>query len=457
MTKLAKKFLVSISLVLLLITGLCVLLNNTLIGRYYTYQKKQQMNQIAGQLLRDGFPQEEWIEELEKEHHVIIVTVEQNDDINRLNERLKQAFLDKGLGIAKYWLWDQDYEKAIQKGRFIRLYRQEKVNYDLAVLYTSFNGSFIGIASVIPNMEETIALINKSTILIVSGGLFCIIFICILLVKKITDPLKQMTEFAVRIARQDYGTISLHTRDELETVADSMNQMSDSIRETHELLELKNHQMEELLNNVSHELKTPISLIKAYASGIQDGMDDGTFLDTIVHQNNRMGELTEKLLFMSGMERKQSRRTLVNLTELLDHILLMQRMNLKKNQLTIHSTAAPMATIKANTEIIHMMMENLITNAIKYSSGTEIWIRLEAVGERYVFRVENTTEAHNLDPQQIWEPFYVGESSRNGDMSGTGLGLALVKAGAEACGFIYGCSLTDTPANGTVQFWIEFC
>lgn len=322
MTKLAKKFLVSISLVLLLVTGLCVLLNNTLIGRYYTYQKKKQMNQIAGQLLRDGFPQEAWIEELEKEHHVIIVTVEQNDDINGLNERLKQAFLDKGLGIAKYWLWDKDYEKAIQKGRFIRLYRQDKVNYDLAVLYTSFNGSFIGIASVIPNMEETIALINKSTILIFSGGLFCIIFICILLVKKITDPLKQMTEFAARIARQDYGAISLHTRDELETVSDSMNQMSDSIHETHELLELKNHQMEELLNNVSHELKTPISLIKAYASGIQDGMDDGTFLDTIIHQNNRMGELTEKLLFMSGMERKQSRRTLVNLTELLDHILL---------------------------------------------------------------------------------------------------------------------------------------
>lgn len=456
MTKLAKKFLVSISLVLLLIIGLCVFLNNTFVSRYDTYQKKQQMHQIADRLLCGDFLQEEQIEALEQDNHVIIVAVKQSEDINILNERLKQAFLDKGLGLARYWLWDQDYEKAIQKGRWIRLYRQDKVNYDLAVLYINADAYLIGIASVLPNMEETITLVNRSTILIFSGGLFLIILICILLIKKITDPLKQMTEFAARIASQDYGSIALHTHDELETVAESMNQMSDAIRKNHELLEEKNHQMEELLNNVSHELKTPIALIKAYASGLQDGMDDGTFLDTIIHQNNRMGDLTEKLLLLSGMSQKQTGQALIDLTELLDSILTEQRMNLNKRQLTVHLTAVPKATVKANAELIRMMMENLITNAIKYSSGDEIWIRLEDVGEQYrgqyIFQVENVTLG-NIDQKQIWEPFYVGEPSRNEDMSGTGLGLALVKAAAETCGVTCGCTM----AGEIIKFWIKFC
>lgn len=452
MTKLAKKFLVSISAVLLLVIGLSVMLNNTLIGRYDTYLKKKQMDEIAGRLLDSGFPNKEWVEQLERENQVIIVMVRQNEDINQLNEELRQAFLNKGLGIARYWLWDRDYEKAMEKGRWLRLYGQDKVNYDLAVLYVNYDGYLIGIASVIPNMADTISLINQSTILIFSGALILIIFICIFLVKKITDPLKQMADFAEEIAAQNYGSVFIHTHDELETVAESMNQMSESIQKNQEVLKEKNRQMEELLNNVSHELKTPIALIKVYAAGIKDGMDDGTFMDTIIRQNNRMGEMTEKLLMLSRLGKKEARYTQVDLANVLNDILLEQKVNIQKRKMEIHVTAVQQADITSDPELTRIIMENLITNGVKYASGNDIWINLGIVDGRYVFQIENETDMEGLEQEQLWEPFYVGEPSRNEEMSGTGLGLALVKAGAKACGFLYGCSLKE----GNICFWIKF-
>lgn len=69
--------------------------------------------------------------------------------------------------------------------------------------------------------------------------------------------------------------------------------MSDKLRESHQLLEEKNKQMKKLLANVSHELKTPIALIKAYTIALRDGMDDGTFLDTVMEQNERMESIVE--------------------------------------------------------------------------------------------------------------------------------------------------------------------
>ena len=73
-----------------------------------------------------------------------------------------------------------------------------------------------------------------------------------LMIRHITEPLQQMEHFSKRISEQDYGQLTVQTHDELERVADSMNEMCMSIQQYQKELLIKNQQMEQLLNDVAH-------------------------------------------------------------------------------------------------------------------------------------------------------------------------------------------------------------
>ena len=452
MTKLAKKFLISISLVLLAVIGISVAVNSRFAERYYIHQKKALLEQIAAGLLDGKEETEETIASLEETYDAVIAVADTSGDINKVNEELKSAFLEKGLGLARYWLWDQDYERTLREGRFMRIYRQERMNYSLAVEYVDLGGRLAGIAIVIPDMEEIIALINVCTMIIFGGALILIILLCAFLVRRITIPLAGMEKFAEEIAGQNYGRIEVHTGDELETVAESMNQMSGAIRENLRGLEEKNRQMESLLNNVSHDLKTPVALIKAYTSGIRDGMDDGTFLDTIIRQNERMEDIIEKLLYLSRLKSGGKESETVDVGSLLEEQLEGLAIELRNRGLTVRTSTEGNATIRGDRSAIGCMIENLLTNAVKYASGTQIEVRLAEKNGCLMFSVANETEQEFDDPKQLWEPFYVGEESRNKNMSGTGLGLSMVRSIAEK----YGYECTCRTEKGKIEFVITF-
>ena len=452
MTKLAKKFLFSISLVLLAVIGISVAVNSRFANRYYIHQKKVLLEQIADELLDGKEEMEETVASLEETYNAVIAVADTSGDINEVNEELKSAFLEKGLGLARYWLWDQDYVRPLREGRFMRIYRQERMNYSLAVEYVELGGRLAGIAIVIPDMEEMIALINVCTMIIFGGALIVIILLCAYLVRRITIPLAGMEKFAEEIAGQNYGKIEIHTGDELETVAESMNQMSGAICENLTRLKEKNRQMENLLNNVSHDLKTPVALIKAYTSGIRDGMDDGTFLDTIIRQNERMEDIIEKLLYLSRLKSGGEELETVDVGILLEEQLEGLAIELRNRELTVKTSKEGCAVIKGDRGAIGCMIENLLTNAVKYASGTFVEVRLLEKNGALVFSVSNETEQEFDDPEQLWEPFYVGEESRNKNMSGTGLGLSMVRSIAEKYG--YGCTcLTE---KGKIEFIITF-
>lgn len=452
MTKLAKKFLFSISLVLLAVIGISVAVNSRFAERYYIHQKKVLLEQIAAELLDGKKETEGTVVSLEEKYDAVIAVADISGDINELNEELRTAFLEKGLGLARYWLWDQDYERTLREGRFMRIYRQERMNYSLAVEYVDLGGRLAGIAIVIPDMEEIIALINVCTMIIFGAALIVIILLCAFLVRRITIPLAGMEKFALEIAGQNYGKIEIHTGDELETVAESMNQMSGAICENLRGMEEKNRQMESLLNNVSHDLKTPVALIKAYTSGIRDGMDDGTFLDTIIRQNERMEDIIEKLLYLSRLKSGGKETQTVDVYGLLEEKLEELAIEIRNRGLTVRTSKEGDAAIQGDRSAVGCMVENLLTNAVKYASGTLIEVRLAEKNGCLMFSVANETEQEFDDPRQLWEPFYVGEESRNKNMSGTGLGLSMVRSIAEKYG--YGC--TCMTENGKIEFVITF-
>lgn len=442
MSKLAKKFLWRISAVLIVVTAASLLINIGFIERFYLHQKKNEINRISQKILDNQEQLEQTIQAAEEAHEVVIVDVASTNDINTVNEELRTEFLNKGLGLEKYWFWEQDYHTTLSKGRQLRLYNQGKLNYSLLVEYLYTDGEIIGVAMIIPNVREMITLVNWMTITIFGGAVFLIIILLYFQVKKITSPLDKIGELAKDISRQKFRQIEIQTGDEIEILADSINEMSSRLKENQEELMAKNRQMEALLGNVSHDLKTPLTLVKAYASGIRDGIDDGTFLETILNQTVRMEKMVEGLLELSRMQQKEAKPELTNMSLILHKTIKDQELAINKDGITLTQKIESPVIVNANPEAIESMFTNLITNAVKYTNNKEISLKLVRTNTGFSFTISNGVENNEgIEPERLWEPFFVGEKSRNKEMSGTGLGLSIVRAIAQKQGFEYKCKI----------------
>lgn len=443
MSRLAGKFIFSLSAVLMALIVVSIFLNSNFIGRYFLYLEKQDMNRICDLLVSGTEDLAETAARLEETEDIVIAWVKGSEDNIILNERLRNAFLNKGISLDQYWLWDQDQQDVMRDGRKMRIYYQEKLHYSLLVEYLYEDGIFIAAAKIVPSVSRTVSLVNRVTGAVFTGAGLIMILVIIVLVKRITTPLLQIGKTAKSIAGLDFQKIQIHTNDELEVLADDINHMSDQLLKAHGELERKNRQMEELLANVSHDLKTPVALIKAYAGGIKDGMDDGTFLDTIIRQNERMEQMIKRLLDLAKAGNE------VEPVELVDISCLLRDM---VSELQIQAEAAGISFIcqiedslemEINSQAVRTIFSNLLSNAVAYSSGTVVEICLNREEGHCCFQTKNKTEyGVQIDTEHLWDPFYVAEESRNKTLSGTGLGLSIVRAVSEKYGFSYSCNLT---------------
>ncbi|MED1116814.1 HAMP domain-containing sensor histidine kinase, partial [Bacillus paramycoides] len=201
-----------------------------------------------------------------------------------------------------------------------------------------------------------------------------------------------------------------------------------------------------------HELKTPIALVKAYSMGIKDGLDDGTFVDTIIKQTDQISNLIEELLRFSKLERDVLQKEEFPIESLVQSIVDKHKIELESKGIHMQvDFNTDNSIVYADINKMRMVFQNLISNAIKYTTNQNIKITLEEKNDVVYFQVQNGIDTEGIkDIDKIWEPFYVLESSRSKEKSGTGLGLAIVKSILERHGFEYGVSVED----GEIQFYI---
>lgn len=448
MNKLSKKFIIGIAAVLCLTCVCTILFNTFFLERYYLYQKRNALSSVSEKLVEkmsQGTDIEEAITQIEDSDKVIVVKIEEfrSKSNDTINEEIRVAFQLKGIGFQKYWLWIEDHQKILDGDTWQHLYTQDKLNYSLLVEYRQIDSSLYVVTMIIPNIADAFGIINTFLIAVNVVSIIISIFVIILLIKKIVKPLAEFQVFASQMENNQFIPLQVQTKDELEQVADSLNSMGKRIMDYQDSLQEKNKQMEQLMDNVAHDLKTPISLIHLYASGLKDGLDDGTFLDTILDENHQMEDMVNRLLYLSRIDKEEYEETYINLSELIRRLVDKYSVMAEKNHLNIRADLEEGICITASEELIISMFTNLVTNAIKYSSGSEISIELLRREKQIVFIVSNETDNQSLDVSKIWNPYYVGEKSRNKNLSGTGLGLSIVQKICETQHYLADCSLCD--------------
>ncbi|WP_242825870.1 sensor histidine kinase [Metaclostridioides mangenotii] len=308
MTKLSKKLAIWISLVVLLGYIISISINSMYIDRFYLHEKKNIINEIEDEVYRtdiNTFIKNIKSIESDKNAAIVYIPIDKSykDNVDDINENLLDAFWKKGISLSKFWFDKTSIDKLDTKS-VSKIYNQGQSKYSLLVKFIKKENYILAISTPIEHSRETVGIINKLNIIVGVVSVILISIVVFILSGKIIEPIYKLKILSQDISKLKFRTENIKTNDEIEDLADSINIMSKELEKAHRELNKKNESLKDFISDTSHEMKTPIALIKAYAVGIKDGLDDGTYTDTIIEQANEMSNMVNTLLYWAKYENK---------------------------------------------------------------------------------------------------------------------------------------------------------
>ncbi len=441
MSKLAQKLFINISIIIFLIFTLSLLLTNYFLPKYYLYKTREKVNIVTTQIQNQS--KEEFInniQNMEQKYNLTIVYTPITNKPEDLSGSLREELSKKRVTLNRFWIGIEKL-KQVEKGEKAgELYDQGKLKSQFFANLLSKEDMFIVVGVSMAHSDEMINILNDFNISIFGISVVIVIVLVWIQSKKITDPLKQLSIVTKDISSLDFKQTNIKTNDEIQDLAESINIMSNKLCQAHHDLTHRNENLKRVMGDITHELKTPIALIKAYSLGIKDGLDDGTYLDTVIKQTDNISNLIEELLKFAKIERNELKKEQFNIVSQIHNVLEAHEIEMKSKNIDVFfKYPQDKILIFGDKEKIEMVFNNFISNAIRYTANQKIEIKLEESREQLLFSIKNGIEFSTTTKiEKIWEPFFVLESSRSKDISGTGLGLAIVKGILEMHDFQYG-------------------
>ena len=195
----------------------------------------------------------------------------------------------------------------------------------------------------------------------------------------------------------------------------------------------------ELVSNISHDLKTPITSIKGYVEGIMDGVADtpekmNKYIRTIYDKANDMDRLINELTTYSGIDTNRIPYTFrrINVTDYFGDCVEEVGLDLESKHIELNYDALvePSTQIIADPEQLKRVINNIISNSVKYMNKEKGVIDIRILDELDSIRVEIEDNGMGIaakDLPNIFERFYRTDASRNSSKGGSGIGLSIVK------------------------------
>jgi signal transduction histidine kinase len=260
-----------------------------------------------------------------------------------------------------------------------------------------------------------------------------LLLLLIFMVSKVTDKIlksiKKITKTANQIYVTDFASEIPQTKykDEINDLVDSFNQMIHRLKNGVQVLEQFN-------SDVSHELKTPLTVLKSEIEITLNKPREQEYyeksLRTMQTEIDRIQDIVDNLLLLTKYTKENVKQTFQETS--LDSVLLttIDKFNnmLKEHKIKLHIKQFEPIIIKANPVLMSTIFSNLIDNAIKYSQkGTNIYINLYE-DEKIHFKIQDEgigISEKNLE--KVQDRFYRVDESRNKKIKGFGLGLSIVR------------------------------
>ncbi|MED0949276.1 HAMP domain-containing sensor histidine kinase [Bacillus mobilis] len=280
-----------------------------------------------------------------------------------------------------------------------------------------------------------------------------IVFLVIILLsfyysKIIVKPLIKMNRVTKKMANFDFSEkLPVTADDEIGGLSGSINTLSVNLKDRIDRLNVANTKLQqdiererqlektrkEFISGVSHELKTPLSVIRSFAEGIKDGVSKDTtyYTDVILEETENMNRLIVEMLELAKLESGTYKldMTTFSIGELIQQVYTKLLFSMEEKHLQVSIDVDSSIFVKANRSRIEQVVVNLLSNAIRYTpDGEKIQVSVIAMEDTVKVEIENTGNPIPEDSlEKIWDRFYRLDASRSRHTGGTGLGLSIVK------------------------------
>lgn len=393
-----------------------------------SYNMLEQIAEIAPEKLED----EEYLKSVNED-------LKQNYSFLLVEKTSQIVFGDQSDLVSKqmqgYYILDKPTETTINKSKIMTFARDISFQYP--------NGEE-GKIYVITILNDNIISIRKLFILMTNvmfGILILSIgFIAVNLYRSIAVPIAQIKEATQKIKEGNLDfEIKVNAVKEIEDLANDFVEMRERLKLQAEEKIKYDSESKELISNISHDLKTPITAVKGYVEGIIDGVADtpekmDKYIKTIYNKANEMDRLINELTFYSKIDTNRIPYTFTKINveryfnDCIDEVGL--DLESKNIELTYVNYTPVRTEIIADAEQLKRVINNIVGNSIKYLDKPKGFINIRIKDDKDFIQVEIEDNGKGIgegDLPYIFDRFYRTDASRNSAKGGSGIGLSIVR------------------------------
>jgi signal transduction histidine kinase len=355
--------------------------------------------------------------------------------------------LQKESNQIQYSTQTMDYEKNDIKYKLLIKPIKEK---DGSVTY------IYAMASLQP-VDEAVQMVQDYYIYIIAFVVVLIFLASFYYSKQIAKPLLKINDTTKKIAHLDFTEkIPITSKDEIGDLSQNINTLSNKLHSHIGQLEQdieKERKLEntrkEFISGVSHELKTPLSIMKSCISILKDGVAEHKkdyYFKAMEKEVDKMDMLILDMLELAKFESGTYNMKMDSfyIDGVIEEICEQLSSEIEKKELSVHKHICP-AEVVGNQNRIEQVIVNFITNAIRYTPDKEDII-ISTIDEKNHIKVCIENKGSHIEEEQldkIWDRFYRVDAARQRSQGGTGLGLAISKNILELHGAEYGVKNTE--------------
>lgn len=428
----------------------CLLIFHSIFyGQFYGFLKKQEL-----------INQSSYIVEVVKKGNY-----ENELDSMRYNENISIAiFYELNDSIQIYYNPDNvttlqfAYNLITSSTNLYEQYAEETENEDgliACITYFVYDGVECYIYVNSPMLGSTIAKsINSYQLIIASTASLLIgIVISYFFSKYLSKPIREINDAAYLLATGDFSAqFPIEGYDEIKQLGESLNKAKDELMKTDKL-------QKEFIANVSHDLRTPLTIIQSYTEMIKDISGENKdkreqHLDIILGEVKRLTSLVTDVLELTKIRANIKELNLeeTNISNLVSQVIDKVRLPLMENNIKLTTLFDESIIAKVDQTQFNQVIYNFVLNAITYTKS-EIIINIEQMEEYILFEViDNGDGIKEEDISFIWDRYYRSEENHERHKHGSGLGLSIVKNILENHKFEYG--VTSKFGDGA-RFYIK--
>ncbi len=356
--------------------------------------------------------------------------------------------------------WGETAPETIQEGfqRFRNMPGMPNQNIEETVIWVrivndELNGEWVYLLeSVITPVDATVHTLRIQLVCISVVMLFVSLLIAWVLAKSVSHSIVRVNDNAKKLAEGDYE-VSFEAGDyrEIAELSETLNYAAKELGKTEQY-------KRELLANVSHDLRTPLTMIIAYAEMMSDlpGENTPENMQVIVEEAKRLTVLVNDMLDISKLQAGAMELSVkeYNLTESIEAVVNRFAKLLWQENYRIQFEYDGEVWIEADEEKLHQVIYNLAGNAVNYT-GADKKITIRQICRENLVRIEVEDTGEGIPEEllpYVWERYYKLDKTHKRAYTGTGLGLSIAKNILKLHGAEYGVNSVE--GRGSV-FWFE--